>query len=310
MIQFIGGEPLSREDFPDMADLMKQKRIPFSIITNGTMLDRMYDNLLTNEFCRNIIISLDGPDAETHDSMRGAGVFARVDDNIRQYNIYKAMHPECPTTISINFVPTALNYHKIADMIRYCDQRRVESLSVLEFFNDGTARGKNMGVPADRALEFLLATARSLADGRRHISVTPGFIHPLALDFLGKCYNLRFPNVFHMCGAGTGFCFMDNRGKIYPCNTDRDCGSIKCDNNLISNNFRDVWSHSDFDVPFATYMNDDYYNQLSPCNKCPHLRRGCFPCFQRLKKNGPGMVDECRRYVAAAEQLGVKLLND
>jgi radical SAM protein with 4Fe4S-binding SPASM domain len=309
-LQFIGGEPLIRNDFHDIADFMKERKIYFGIITNGTMLDRDMSRLLTNECLRSIIISLDGPDAETHNTIRGEGVFEKVVSNIELFNNYRQNHNECRTTLSINFVPTALNYQKIAEMIRFCDTRRVTNLSILEFFDDGNAKGKNMGVPDDKAIDFLLDTARTLNDGYPHINVVPGFIHPLALDYLHQCHGLNFPPVAHLCGAGVNFAFLDNAGKIYPCNRNRDHETVTTSNSLLEKEFRDIWINDDYNEPFSNYMNPKSYSELEPCNKCRHLFHACLPCYLSLRHKRDTMFKECWRYIDAAEKMGVKLLND
>lgn len=90
-----GGEPLLGQDV--IADLSAQfmemcERLHMSytadIVTNGYLLDRRAGELLRAARVKNVQITLDGPDAATHDATRhladGSGSFERIIANLRE----------------------------------------------------------------------------------------------------------------------------------------------------------------------------------------------------------------------------------
>ncbi|MEE8106584.1 MAG: radical SAM protein [Planctomycetota bacterium] len=74
-----GGEPLLREDLPELVAHGTRRGLLMHINTNGTLLDDSRVRALADAGVASFNISLDGPDAETHDRLRGrTGSFQRV----------------------------------------------------------------------------------------------------------------------------------------------------------------------------------------------------------------------------------------
>ncbi|MCD7805898.1 MAG: radical SAM protein [Lachnospiraceae bacterium] len=74
-----GGEPLLCPFFEKLALLLRENGFALGLVTNGTRMDR-YASLLRQEFCH-IYVSVDG-DRESHDRVRGKGVFDKVSGNL------------------------------------------------------------------------------------------------------------------------------------------------------------------------------------------------------------------------------------
>ncbi len=79
-IMLWGGEPLLCPFFEKLVHLLRRNHFELGIVTNGTMIDK-YAQLLKKEF-RHIYVSIDG-DRETHDKIRGRGVFDKVSENLK-----------------------------------------------------------------------------------------------------------------------------------------------------------------------------------------------------------------------------------
>jgi len=77
-ISFFGGEPLLRKDLPELINYAHRKGMLTVVTTNGLQLDAQMVETLKNAglgFCR---VSIDSPDPEIHDSIRGIkGLFDR-----------------------------------------------------------------------------------------------------------------------------------------------------------------------------------------------------------------------------------------
>lgn len=81
LLIFDGGEPLLREDFFQIAEYASGKGITTGIGSNGTLIDAATAERLVSVGIRYASISIDGADADTHDTFRGeAGNFKKALD--------------------------------------------------------------------------------------------------------------------------------------------------------------------------------------------------------------------------------------
>jgi SynChlorMet cassette radical SAM/SPASM protein ScmE len=75
---FQGGEPLMRDDLPDLLQGVIRNRMRFSLLTNGTLItDDFAAFCAASRRCDSVQVSIDGSTAEIHDSFRGSGSFER-----------------------------------------------------------------------------------------------------------------------------------------------------------------------------------------------------------------------------------------
>lgn len=75
-----GGEPLLYKGFDFLAETLKKDGFCLSMVSNGTLLNEHLE--VVKNCIDNINISLDG-DETLHNSVRGAGVFAKVKNNLK-----------------------------------------------------------------------------------------------------------------------------------------------------------------------------------------------------------------------------------
>jgi len=81
LVSFTGGEPLLHPQFEDLIRATVERGYTFSFVTNGHLLSRVLPLLsepAVKEKLVQVAVSLDGPDAETHDAVRGPGSFRKV----------------------------------------------------------------------------------------------------------------------------------------------------------------------------------------------------------------------------------------
>lgn len=75
-VNFLGGEPLLREDFFDLVDGVVANRMRFSLMTNGSLLTAdIAARLKATGRCNMVQVSLDGSCADVHESLRGRDTF-------------------------------------------------------------------------------------------------------------------------------------------------------------------------------------------------------------------------------------------
>lgn len=75
-----GGEPLVCPFFDELAAALYDMGFTLQAVTNGVLIDRHID--VIRRYFERVYVSVDGL-REVHDAIRGAGVFERVDKNIR-----------------------------------------------------------------------------------------------------------------------------------------------------------------------------------------------------------------------------------
>lgn len=105
-----GGEPLCREDFPTILGMVLHRPFRVSINTNAMLVDRGMAELIASAGPRLevVMVSLDGDSPETHDLIRGPGVFQRTMCGVDEL---------CDAGVPVCFYCTvnSLNAHRIEE---------------------------------------------------------------------------------------------------------------------------------------------------------------------------------------------------
>ncbi|NLO91328.1 MAG: radical SAM protein [Elusimicrobia bacterium] len=136
-----GGEPLLRRDFVEYAAKHFFRAGVFTqLITNGTLFDAKLCGLLVGCRWGDISFSVDGPDAATHDRLRGrSGAFDKIIEAVWVFNkLKKAFAAENPV-LTLHCVVTNAVSERIGAMLELA-----ASLEIPEITFDSMA----MGAPA------------------------------------------------------------------------------------------------------------------------------------------------------------------
>ncbi len=78
VIVLAGGEPMIRPDFLDILEGVAQHRLDARLCTNATLVTADNARAMVDAQVRCFSVSLDGPDAATHEHLRGPGRFAHA----------------------------------------------------------------------------------------------------------------------------------------------------------------------------------------------------------------------------------------
>ena len=105
-ISLTGGDPLLHPDFWELAEILKQKNISFSILGNPFHLSEEVVKRLENLGCKSYQMSIDGL-RETHDFLRKAGSF---DATLNAYKFFenssiKSAMMATVSTLNVNEIP-------------------------------------------------------------------------------------------------------------------------------------------------------------------------------------------------------------
>ncbi|MGH3243424.1 MAG: radical SAM protein, partial [Spirillospora sp.] len=149
-VDISGGEPLLLRDLPALARRIAcGGRAAVSVTTNGWHLTRRVDELATAVDA--IRVSLDGPDEDTHDRIRGAGSFARAKDGVRV-----AVAAGLP--VQIQTVLLARNRPHAQRMIDLAERLGAGAVTFLQMLPIGAGAGMPKEMLTDPAANGLLDT--------------------------------------------------------------------------------------------------------------------------------------------------------
>jgi uncharacterized protein len=255
-----GGEPLLEPEIirslsGRLMSICDERRIPYwaSIITNGHFLDAQIAALLDECEVRSIQVTLDGPDAKTHDATRhlrgGGGTFERVMSNIEGFPGKGHITVRCNVHKG-----NASEYPKLEERLMSLDRGTDGNISVYPGHMDGHGPYEGMAMHAVEYADFRIATEKNV---ERVGYAGPACMAPKLLEFV-----------------------VDERGNLYKC-----LESVGRDDESFGN-VRDF----DFSKPQSGNMDvlsewlDYAWPDDEECVRCPLLPICLGGCPQRRRE--------------------------
>jgi len=199
-INITGGEPLISPllfpimDFLEELDFIKE----VNLITNGISLKSSYRRFNSYKKLSYIKVSLEGPNPETNDFIRGVGNFNRVIENIQ----------DIPERVIFMYTLTRFNYRWIEDMYKLGSSIGVKGIILERFIPLGVGRGIIDNLLGSEEWRSVLETVSSLFE------VIPEDLFPFKAFFL-DIEEQRLLGA--LCNLGDeSMCLMPD-GLVYPC---------------------------------------------------------------------------------------------
>ncbi len=206
-IVFHGSEPLLNKENIFRIIERYSEDVHFGIQTNGLLLSKEHAEFIQS---RNVSIgiSLDSPEQETNDLLRGQGHFRKVDEALGWFKGY--------TRLSVVTTITHCNVHQLAQMVRYLHAKEV----LLCLMNPvrATQSGALAFRPAleDLAKHFIEAVEEAIGLAKAGRRIVVG-------DFANALIAIIAPSARVMmcdispCGGGRRFLSITAEGSAYPC---------------------------------------------------------------------------------------------
>ena len=219
-----GGEPMSRSDIYDLARHATDRGLRTVMAPCGHLLTSETARRLSAAGIRRISISLDGADAPTHDTFRGApGAFESALRGLRAAR-------EAGLEFQIN---TTVSRHNVGQLPAILDLAvRLSAAAVDVFFLVPTGRGaalRDLEISADeyeRTLQWIAATAARLPVPLK-TTCAPHYARVAAAAGAAAGRTAGRP-LAAGCLAGRGFVFISHRGVLQPCGfLDVACGDLR-----------------------------------------------------------------------------------
>jgi radical SAM protein with 4Fe4S-binding SPASM domain len=117
-VSITGGEPFLYKQIFDVLDYAHDLGYWITILSHGGLLDSARIDRLTKYWRVRIRISLDGPDRESHDFLRGAGTFDNTLSKI-------AMMLERGLNVGIGVTVSENNLDRVEDILRLCIEKGI-----------------------------------------------------------------------------------------------------------------------------------------------------------------------------------------
>lgn len=223
-----GGEPLVYPYIEDTLELVKEKQIDYSIITNGQELEGRKAELLSD--AKWIRISLESASADTYKKIRGVNTFDRVIRNIKNFvNNKKSL-----CTVGINCVVTKENYQEIYDLCKLMAEIRVNNIKFSPMRLDGDLKGYHKQIQESVKEQIQRAQTEFEKDNFRIIDKYDGD-EGLSENYQKPYHRCMIQEVFTVIGADC---------KVYLCHQrayteNGDIGSLN------DRSFKELWYAED-----------------------------------------------------------------
>lgn len=221
VIILTGGEPLLRADIFKIAGYGNKKGLRMVMAPNGTLLTDENVAKIIQSGIKRISVSLDGPDAATHDNLRQVpGAFQRACEGISRAK-------KAGLEFQINSTITKRNIKLLPAIIELAKKLGAKAHHI--FLLVPTGRAKEMQGEELSAAEYeetlkLLAQEKNKSPLEIKITCAPHLNRILAQQHLEPALTLTGRG----CMAGVSFCFISHTGDLQPCGyLDIKCGNIR-----------------------------------------------------------------------------------
>lgn len=212
LVSISGGEPLLRPDVYDIARYAAERGLAVHICTNGTLLNEENVIRLRDARVRTVSISIESPDRQVHEFLRGPNTFARAVAGIR---LLRGLAPS--VRVSINCVITTANVEGLAEMVPFAESLGVHQIKFAPIHANLLHRRKDRNEFAGlfftkEDLDVLKREVAALIAACRRSNLLT-----TSTDFLaGIVSYYQQPQRFR-CYAGCVACAIDPTGMVAPC---------------------------------------------------------------------------------------------
>lgn len=270
-----GGEPVLHPQFVDIVDFFTKEKIPLTMETNGTLIDReLASYLKENTNLWHISVSLDSPRPSYHDWFRGVeGAFDKAVQGI-QHLVAAGYRPQ------IIMCPHKGNLHEIDDLVKLAVDLGAGSVKFNPVSDVG--RGKSLHEKGDTLGfdEILKLVHYVNQDLQQRIPIPLTIMVPPALLSIGEllrtgnhCGTCQVMNVLGILGSG----------EMALCGIGRTIPEL-CFGRLDEDNLKDVWINHSILNELRNGLTGEY---PGICGDCVHSSRCLMHCIaQNYVDNG------------------------
>jgi len=268
-----GGEPLFRPDIFAIARYAHGRGLRVALATNGTLIDEKKADEICYAGIARVAVSLDGADAETHDTFRRqSGSFEKAIEGLQRLWC-RGMSLQINSTIARH------NVHQKEKIYELALELDVDALHIFMLVpvGCGASLSDSMMLSAEEYEEVLGWLYEKSKNPKPHVRATcaPHYFRIMHQKAKEEGRRLEHEKTgLHAltkgCLAGTGIVFISHKGEVFP------CGYLPlCCGNVREIPFREIWFYS---VILNQLRNPEFLE--GKCGICEY-RNLCLGCRAR-----------------------------
>ncbi len=212
MISMSGGEPFLRPDVFEIIRYIRDQHIAVHLCSNGVLLNREKILRLRDSGLNTISISLESPDRDIHEQLRGRRSFDPAIESIR---LIRELAPSI--RVGINYLITTVNFRNMGAMIPFAESLGVDQVKFAPIHTNLLHKRKRIEhygnlIFGSEELEDLESEIRALMREAEHSKLET--TSPMFFSGIANLYSkpMRF-----RCYAGYAACAIDPSGLVAPC---------------------------------------------------------------------------------------------
>ncbi|KYK32426.1 MAG: radical SAM protein [Theionarchaea archaeon] len=219
-ITFTGGEPLLHPHLFELMEHARKKPLTILLFTNGTLLTSEIVEKLKELHVYRVNISIDGPDAETHDQFR------RMEGALERTTRGITLLREAGIPVQVSTSVTKVNYTKLKEILYLIKGLEINEFKIWPISFSGRAGEEEICLTSEEFREVMEA------------------LREFEFEELGKTgkeefkYSKTPPN----CGIGTGALAIKCNGVVTPCPAFGERVSL---GNVRERSVADIWNNSE-----------------------------------------------------------------
>jgi radical SAM protein with 4Fe4S-binding SPASM domain len=260
-VDFTGGEPLLRSDWPEIALRLKKLNISTGVVTNGVTLDQKTVSKLKETGISHIAVSVDGLES-THDFIRGKnGIYHEIMKGIK-----RLIEERIPTTIITTV--TELNIDELPALFKIFSDIGIDRWRPQPLISSGRVENSQELLIKEKTFLKLISFYQNW--GYKAIDAGMELLRADGLGYYFKSDISRGP--WYGCPAGLVSVGITSDGKVKGCLSLQD---KFIEGDLRKNSLWDIWFDDNtfsYTRHFSTNMLGD---KCDSCDKGEQCRGGC-----------------------------------
>lgn len=253
LVHITGGEPLLHPEFLPAVDEAFALGLNVLLTTNGTVLSEPLADAIAARPFRCVSVSIDGPDAESNDAIRGAGSLASALDGLA---LLAARRP-----VGVTTTLTPLLKGRLVELVRLCEEAGAASISLRPALPSGRALSDTEWLPTPELFQEVITELDELQEE----ASIPLFHPPEVPHERTSAFVLeRFG-----CVAGNLVCSVTPAGRVSPCallGPSFDTGDLR------QHSLHELWAHGE---PFQRLRALTGNASCWSCRHYDHCGGGC-----------------------------------
>lgn len=253
-----------RSDIYDIARYGTDIGLRMVLATNGTTVDEKVVQRLIDSGIKRISISLDGADAQTHDSFRG--LVGSFEDALRGVDYCRA----AGMPVQINTTVAKHNLRQLPDILKLTESIGACALHLFLLVPTGCGKeisGREMISPAEyeEVLNWLYDRSKDTSIALK-ATCAPHYFRVMRQRARAEGIKITqethgFEAMTKGCLAGTAVCFVSYKGDVYP------CGYFPVSaGNVLETPMSEIWKESEL---FKTLRDPSQLN--GKCGHCGYV---------------------------------------